>query len=171
MQGVSNNNSYAPTVKWTARQQVVCPSNKQSFRFRLPFTELKCSRITKYGNKTGSSWLKTGSRLNGREKNSIVSVYRFVYPVFIFYIGFEINRDKTNKIGYTITVGSGFSHPTFIPSASRGGEEVLPFNRFSDMFTTMRLLAPWARECLDEFLAICCDITSFWGEFFFQRPQ
>jgi hypothetical protein len=36
--------------------------------------------------------------------------------VFVFYIGFEIDRDKTNKIGYTITVGTRFSHPTFIPT-------------------------------------------------------
>jgi hypothetical protein len=36
--------------------------------------------------------------------------------VFVFYLGFEIDRDKTNKIGYTITVGTGFSHPTFIPT-------------------------------------------------------
>jgi hypothetical protein len=43
---------------------------------------------------------------------------------FCFLDGFENDRDKTNKIGYTITVGTGFSHPTFIPShqgRSQGG--------------------------------------------------
>jgi hypothetical protein len=35
---------------------------------------------------------------------------------FRFLDGFINDRDKTNKIGYTITVGMGFSHPTFIPN-------------------------------------------------------
>ena len=62
-------------------------------------------------------------------KRSEKQLYRFRFrlpfcisrfrSVFVFYIGFEIDRDKTNKIGYTITVGSGFSHPTFIPSWGR----------------------------------------------------
>jgi hypothetical protein len=57
-------------------------------------------------------------------KRSENQLYRFRLPfcishfrlVFVFRIGFEIDRDKTNKIGYTITVGTRFSHPTFIPT-------------------------------------------------------
>jgi hypothetical protein len=38
--------------------------------------------------------------------------------IFVFQVGFDNDRNKINKIGYTIMVGSGFSHPTFIPTAN-----------------------------------------------------
>jgi hypothetical protein len=54
-------------------------------------------------------------------------------PFTVLYISFSFrfrflhrvrNRwDKTNKIGYTITIGSGFSHPTFIPSLYAKGPQ------------------------------------------------
>jgi hypothetical protein len=39
----------------------------------------------------------------------------FVPPVFVFLVGFENDRKKLNKTGYTIAVGSEFFNPTFIP--------------------------------------------------------
>jgi hypothetical protein len=79
---------------------------------------------SKYGTQNGIIPIKNGIPV----KRSGKQLYRFHFrlpfcisrfrSVFVFYIGFEIGRDKTNTIGYTITVGSGFSHPTFIPVPS-----------------------------------------------------
>jgi hypothetical protein len=79
---------------------------------------LKCSRITKYGRQNRIIPIKNGVLVKrfGKQLYCLPFCISCFRSVFVFYIGFEIDLDKTNKIGYTITVGSGFSHPTFIPN-------------------------------------------------------
>jgi hypothetical protein len=86
-------------------------------------------RITKYGTQNGIIPIKNRILVKRSRKQP------FSFPFTVFYIsfsfrfrflnGFGNDRNKTNKIGYMITVRR-FSHPTFVPMCGYSPPFLLP---------------------------------------------